>query len=115
MSNWEYANQVPTKQFRSANSVPRDLGLFAYKGETYCKVLPAKEMDALRGEKLRHLEPACEMVVTLNGSATLTLRNGKGESVVMRYDAEGETFEMDRRRSGEVSFSDAFPAVTTAP
>ena len=55
------------------------------------------------------------MVVTLNGSATLTLRNGKGESVVMRYDAEGETFEMDRRRSGEVSFSDAFPAVTTAP
>ena len=41
MSNWQYANQVPTKQFRSANSIVRDLGLFEYKGETYCSVLPA--------------------------------------------------------------------------
>ena len=28
MSNWQYANQVPTRQFRSANSIARDLGLF---------------------------------------------------------------------------------------
>ena len=31
MSNWQYANQVPTKQYRSANSIARDLGLFEYK------------------------------------------------------------------------------------
>ena len=34
MSNWQYANQVPTMQYRSANSIVRDLGLFEYKGET---------------------------------------------------------------------------------
>ena len=28
MSNWQYANLVPTKQYRSCNSIPRDLGLF---------------------------------------------------------------------------------------
>jgi levanase/fructan beta-fructosidase len=48
MSNWQYANQVPTHQFRSSNSIPRDLDLFADGEETYCGVIPSKEMLALR-------------------------------------------------------------------
>ena len=43
------------------------------------------------------------------------LRNAQGERVVMTYDAKEETFDMDRRRSGNVQFSDAFPVVTSAP
>ena len=38
MSNWQYANDVPTRQYRSANSVPRDLSLYTSEGETYVKV-----------------------------------------------------------------------------
>src|SRR5574344_616732 len=34
MSNWQYAPVVPTKQYRSGNSVPRELSLFKEKGET---------------------------------------------------------------------------------
>ena len=115
MSNWQYANQVPTKQFRSANSIVRDLGLFEYKGETYCNVLPAKEMDAVRGAKIKAPTEACEIVVDLKGDAQITLRNAKGERVVMTYDDAEETFDMDRRRSGNVSFSDAFPVATSSP
>ena len=115
MSNWQYANQVPTKQFRSANSIVRDLGLFEYKGATYCSVLPAKEMDAARGAKVSAPTEACEIVVDLKGDAQITLRNAKGERVVMTYDDAEETFDMDRRRSGNVSFSDAFPVVTSTP
>ena len=115
MSNWQYANQVPTKQFRSANSIVRDLGLFEYKGETYCSVLPAKEMDAVRGAKIKAPTEACEIVVDLKGDAQITLRNAKGERVVMTYDDAEETFDMDRRRSGNVSFSDAFPVATSSP
>ena len=115
MSNWQYANQVPTKQFRSANSIVRDLGLFEYKGETYCSVLPAKEMDAVRGAKISSPTEACEIVVDLKGDAQITLRNAKGERVVMTYDDTEETFDMDRRRSGNVSFSDAFPVATSSP
>ena len=115
MSNWQYANQVPTKQFRSANSIVRDLGLFEYKGETYCSVLPAKEMDAMRGAKVSAPTEACEIVVDLKGDAQITLRNAKGERVVMTYDDAEETFDMDRRRSGNVSFSDAFPVATSSP
>ena len=115
MSNWQYANQVPTKQYRSANSIARDLGLFEYNGETYCSVRPAKEMDAVRGARLSAPTEACEIVVTLKGDAQITLRNAKGERVVMTYDDEEETFDMDRRRSGDVSFSDAFPVATSSP
>ena len=115
MSNWQYANQVPTKQYRSANSIVRDFGLFEYKGETYCSITPAKEMLAARGARVSQPTEACEIVVTVKGDAQITLRNAKGERVVMTYDDAEETFDMDRRRSGNVSFSDAFPVVTSTP
>ena len=115
MSNWQYANQVPTKQFRSANSIVRDLGLFEYKGETYCSITPAKEMLAARGARVSQPSEACEIVVTVKGDAQITLRKAKGERVVMTYDDEEETFDMDRRRSGNSSFSDAFPVATSSP
>ena len=41
MSNWQYANEVPTRQFRSGNSIARDLGLFRDGGEWYVSVKPA--------------------------------------------------------------------------
>ena len=115
MSNWQYANQVPTKQFRSANSIARDFGLFEYNGETYCSVSPAKEMDAVRGQRISSPSEACEIVVQLKGDAQLTLRNGKGERVVITYDAAEQTIDFDRRRSGDVSFSEAFPCIVTSP
>ena len=115
MSNWQYANQVPTKQYRSANSIVRDFGLFEYKGETYCSITPAKEMLAARGARVSQPTEACEIVVTVKGDAQITLRNAKGEKVVMTYDDAEETFDMDRRHSGNVSFSDAFSVVTSSP
>ena len=116
MSNWQYANQVPTQQYRSGNSIPRDLGLFEYKGETYCSVVPSPEMTAARSKKVgKKLTESCEMVVNLKGNATITLSNDKGEKVVMLYDAKAETFSMDRTKSGKVDFSKDFASVTKAP
>ena len=115
MSNWQYANQVPTKQYRSANSIPRDLGLFQYGEETYMSVVPSKEMLALRGEKVKKPTETCEIVVDLKNQAEIVLSNTKGEEVTMRYDAQKQTFTMDRTKSGDVSFSEAFPCETTAP
>ena len=116
MSNWQYANQVPTQQYRSGNSIPRDLGLFEYKGETYCSVVPSPEMTAARSKKAgKKLTESCEMVVNLKGNATITLSNDKGEKVVMNYDAKAETFSMDRTKSGKMDFSKDFAVVTKAP
>ena len=115
MSNWQYANQVPTMQFRSTNSILRDLSLYQYEGETYCAVRPAKEMDAARGKKIARPTDRCEIVVTLKGDARITLSNGSKERVVLEYDADMASLDFDRRHSGQCSFSDAFPTVVTAP
>ncbi|MDD7420382.1 MAG: DUF4980 domain-containing protein [Prevotellaceae bacterium] len=116
MSNWQYANQVPTKQFRSANSVPRDLDLYEYEGQTYCGVTPSPELAAARPKKAtKTLSEACEMLVSLKGNATITLSNDKGEQVVMTYDEKSRTFAMDRTKSGLCDFSDEFAALTVAP
>ena len=115
MSNWQYANQVPTQQFRSANSIPRDLGLFTYNGETYVSVVPSKEMLVVRGAKVKQPTEACEIVIDVKKQAEIVLSNAKGEQVTMKYDAAKQTFTMDRTKSGDVSFSEAFPCVTEAP
>jgi len=115
MSNWQYANEVPTRQFRSANSIPRDLDLFTDGSETYCGVMPSEEMQALRGKVVKQPTETCEILVNLKGTADVTLSNAKGEQVTMHYDAQKQTLAMDRTKSGDVSFSEAFPCVTTAP
>ena len=115
MSNWQYANQVPTRQFRSANSIARDLGLFKDGEETYVSVIPSKENLAMRGNKVKNPTATCEIVIDVKGSMELTLSNAKGEQVVMNYDSQKQTFAMDRTKSGDMSFSEAFPIVTVAP
>jgi Beta-fructosidases (levanase/invertase) len=115
MSNWQYANQVPTRQFRSANSIARDLGLFKDGEETYVSVIPSKETLTMRGKKIKNPTDACEIVVDVKGSMELILSNTKGEQVVMKYDAQKQTFAMNRKQSGDISFSEAFPIETTAP
>ena len=116
MSNWQYANQVPTMQYRSANSIPRDLDLYEYEGDVYCGVVPSPEVTAARsGKPAKSLSATCEVVVTFRGSATVTLSNAAGEQVVLAYNEKDRTFSMDRTKSGRCDFSDDFAAVTTAP
>ena len=55
------------------------------------------------------------MVIDLKGSTNITLSNTKGEEVTMHYDAQKQTFSMNRTHSGDVSFSEAFPCETIAP
>ena len=72
-------------------------------------------MDAVRGQRVSSPTETCEIVVQLRGDAQLPLRNGKGERVVITYDAAEQTIDFDRRRSGDVSFSEAFPCIVTSP
>jgi len=135
MSNWQYAGVVPTKQFRSANTLPRDLSLFRADDGTYSvKVMPSKEVDALRGSLSRLggfkvgsqpvqktlpkgglYEIDIDLGMAKGQQLDITLANDKGEKVVMTYDTERATFGMDRTKSGMVDFSRDFPAVTVAP
>ena len=133
MSNWQYANNVPTLQYRSANTIARDLSLFKQNGSVFLKSEPCKEMVEARkdGRQIKAVNVAKAETISLspqigNGAyevelsinpgkskeVSFTLSNGKGEKVLMTYDVVKKTFAIDRTKSGEVSFSNDFPAVT---
>ena len=117
MSNWQYANQVPTQQFRSANGLPRDLGLYSYNGEDYVSVKPSPEVFAAFEKKPSgRLQSAAYIEVTnIKSNASTVLSNDKGERVTMLYDGKNATFSMDRTESGVTDFHSDFKAKTVAP
>lgn len=52
MSNWQYANVTPIKQYRGANALPRELKLYTRNGQIYLSADVVKEADALRKESV---------------------------------------------------------------
>ena len=118
MSNWQYANQLPTVAFRSQNTIARDLYLYRDDaGEFRVGVVPSPESLALKGNQTSRLGDAAVVELTLSGeeSSVITLSNEKGEKVVMTLDVHAQTFSMDRTASGDCSFSQDFAAHTVAP
>lgn len=136
MSNWQYANNVPTRQYRSANTLARDLTLYREGQELYLKSTPSVEVKKARGKKVsipsfkvsekhemvnlfEEKQGAYEVeIVIQNAGASkiaFCLLNDKGEKVSMYYDLNRKQFVMDRSESGTVDFSKDFPAVTVAP
>ena len=132
MSNWQYANDVPTSQYRSPNSVPRDLGLFTVGGETYLQSAPSPELQKLRdiskkrSFRVNGTRTVKEMIPVNEGAYEIELSiknlhadvigfrlyNDKGEEVDMQYDMKENRFSMDRCKSGDVGFNENFPALT---
>ena len=138
MSNWQYAAEVPTLQYRSANTLPREMGIFKdTDGQYYLSSTPSPELEALRSglhhqsrrfslgkaDKTISLptqnDGICEILLDIEARKgqvlTLTLANKAGERVVLTYDSDKETLAFDRTQSGIVNFSQDFPAVTVAP
>ena len=138
MSNWQYAADVPTMQFRSANTLPREMGLFrAPDGEVYASSAPSPELEALRGKLAAKVKKTtvgrkarsfalpsenggiCEILMDIEASKAKTVNvvfsNSQGEKVVMQYDSAAATLSFDRTQSGITDFSEGFPAVTVTP
>ena len=105
MSNWDYANNVPTRQFRSANTIARDPFLYTAEGKYYLGSRPAPEYAGAGLDK----------VLKVNGSCKVTLSNAEGEEFVIAYDQRGKTLSCDRSRSGLTDFSERFNEIATAP
>jgi len=138
MSNWQYAAEVPTRQFRSANTLPREISLFiSTDNQIYAASVPSPELTGLRGNPVADKKSVnvnkkgktillptendgiCEILLNVDpgkaGSVTLTFSNDRGEKSVLTYDPDNETLSFDRRESGIVDFSQDFPAVTETP
>ena len=127
MSNWQYANVTPIRQYRGANGLPRELSLYTKDGQVYVAANVVKEVEALRkdtrsfdpitveGEyKLDEIVPQTdgayelEMDITpgASGVAGFDLMNAKGEIVKIYLDMKAGRLVMDRTESGLVAFGD---------
>ena len=134
MSNWNYAGAIPTDPWRSAMSVPRELGLQTIGGEPRLVQRPVRELRSLRGRRpftqRRRAIPQGSSTLPVRGKALeikadlrlgsaeeagLKVRAGNGEETVIGYDAQAGEVYVDRTRSGRVDFSRDFPGVQRAP
>lgn len=135
MSNWQYANEVPTMQYRSSNSVPRDLRLFVKDGETYLQSAPSPELLALRKDKVMSKtfsvgkaytidqlmsdnKGTYEITMTIRqkkqGNLSMRLMNEQGEEIEYSLDMAKRELTCIRDKSGVTGFSKDFitPTVT---
>ena len=135
MSNWQYANEVPTMQYRSSNSVPRDLRLFVKDGETYLQSAPSPELLALRKDKVMSKSFSVGKAYTIDqlmsdnkgtyeitmtvrqkkqGNLSMRLMNEQGEEIEYSLDMAKRELTCIRDKSGVAGFSKDFitPTVT---
>jgi fructan beta-fructosidase len=138
MSNWEYAQDVPTSPWRSAMTVPRVLTLRRTpEGLRVCE-RPVQELEKLRQGTPRRfaggtlpeaeawlarqspLPPLLDAEVSLSGVTaktgfTLDLRTGPDERTSVSFDPARGRLAVDRTRSGLVGFHRAFAGRHEAP
>ena len=131
MSNWQYANDVPTHPWRNGFTLPRLLGLRRLPGQGLRLVSrPAPQIEARRGASRHYaghtlapsapfapgreaggdaLEIEAEFEIGDAREVGLAVRKGGGdEETLVGYDAgTGEIF-VDRSRSGRSDFSPHF-------
>ena len=127
MSNWQYANVTPIRQYRGANALPRELSLYTKDGQIYMAANAVKETAGLRKEtrtidnqtvkgesKIDEIFPQnegafeIEMDVTPGASAVagMELLNDKGEKTKIYLDMKAGKLVMDRTESGLVAFGE---------
>lgn len=106
MSNWQYANSVPTMQYRSANTICRDPYLYlGADKQLYLGSRPSPEYD---GKGL-------DRKLKIKGSCIITLSNAEGEEYRLIYDEKAMTLTADRSKSGLTEFSRDFNVPAVAP
>lgn len=134
MSNWQYANQVPTHPWRSANTIARELGLKTVGKEVYLTSVPVKELDAFNTTRfsLKNIHVQDQLDLTDKAKNTtglfrldlrtkntadfsIVLANDAGNELVVGYDKTQNQYYIDRTKSGKVDFEKGFGAKHTAP
>ena len=127
MSNWQYANVTPIRQYRGANALPRELSLYTKNGEIYMAANVVKETEALR-KSTRNIESLSVEGETVIDSITNGLNSGvelemdivpgkaqtvgfdimnaKGEKTKIYLDLKSGRAVMDRTESGLIAFGE---------
>jgi len=134
MSNWQYANDVPTEEWRSAMTIPRSLYLRKSAVGLRLASQPIQELEQLvnnthyeqeligkskydllkvnTGDNLYRLE--LDVIPMEATTFSITFTNQLGEEAVLSIDVTDGVVNFDRSRSGKVDFKKGFDAVQSA-
>ncbi|GAB2631742.1 glycoside hydrolase family 32 protein [Belliella aquatica] len=121
MSNWLYANEVPTEVWRSAMTVPRSLELMKNGDDYSIASRPVEELEKLRestkeqeGDLISLTSDVLEIEMkSLGGDFKMTFSNDQGDKLVI--DKTDDLVLFDRSQAGLKDFSDVFAAVHNVP
>jgi fructan beta-fructosidase len=125
MSNWQYAQKVPSENWRSAMTLPRELTLYNDNGIYSLRSNPVRELENYAFDsKPIHMVPSKDWTVIMDGHSTahlslsfqkpvkgkLVIRfsNSKGEYSDVGFDAGSKKYFIDRSRSGITDFNPDF-------
>lgn len=128
MSNWNYAQVVPTKSWRSAMTLPRELSLKKTAGGFRVFSRPAKNMRSLRQKQqiisiykpnittgLSEIILSFDLSVATGTDMGVSFSNGDNELLKVGYNRSLDQFYIDRSNAGDNSFSSSFTGKATAP
>ena len=138
MSNWLYAQEVPTETWRSAMTIARELKLIKEDGQYLVTSQPVEELEKFRSEPVKKSALSAKKDLVLidtsaidlskaevklsisgleeDGNYHFTLSNEQGEKFVVNYNHSEQKFSMDRSEAGKNDFSDKFSGTpSTAP
>ena len=123
MSNWDYAQVVPATTWRSANTLPRELGLKKVHGKYYLSSNLVKELNSLTSaaestqSHTRNIQSPCIIKFDIKGPGNFEciFSNDLQEQLVVGFDASTSRFYIDRGKAGSIEFSKQFTARPFAP
>ena len=127
MSNWNYANTVPTEKWRSAMTVPRELKLIEQNNNKNANASskdfllvssPVKEMKNAFTEiisKENVIPNRIDIKELKAADFEIILSNEYNEKSVVGYHADKKQFYIDRTKAGVSNFNQGFAAVAVAP
>lgn len=133
MSNWRYANVIPTEGWRSSMTLPREILLTSTEAGVRILQRVVSEFHSLRNHTERIEEITLESSITCHCDLLSSLmevnisfekrdstsfgvifENSIQEKVIIQYDTESEKLTVDRRMAGITNFSDSFAAIQEA-
>ncbi len=121
MSNWNYANVVPTEKWRSAMTVPRELSLVKQASNSNQFLLvstPVKELKNAFVQIVSKENVIPNRIDIKDIKAThfeIILSNTYNEKLIIGYHADKKQFYIDRTNAGVSNFNPGFAAVAVAP
>lgn len=134
MSNWDYANQVPTDPWRNAMTIPRELKLKHIGNDIFITSRPVPELFTIQSPPVikqnlkvtksvaiatKADKPKFPCRINLDASGikdfTMVLSNEVGEELLIGYVAKQNQYFIDRTKSGKTDFQKNFAARYVAP